>query len=86
MTLPGFLRIQPDGILLSVKLQPRASVNRIARSLLSWSYHGEPLNQPMVAAGHYLELTAQQVQDALKRYLQPQRWVKVVQGPAPDKH
>ena len=63
-----------------------ASVNRIARSLLRWSYRGEPLNQPMVAAGHYLELTAQQVQDALKRYLQPQRWVQVVQGPTPDKH
>ena len=63
-----------------------ASVNRIARSLLRWSYRGEPLNQPMVAAGHYLELTAQQVQDALNRYLQPQRWVQVVQGPAPDEH
>ena len=62
-----------------------ASVNRIARSLLNWSYRGEPLNQPMVAAGRYLELTAQQVQEALKRYLQPQHWVHVVQGPAADK-
>jgi uncharacterized protein (TIGR00251 family) len=26
---PGFLRAQPDGILLSVKLQPRASKNEI---------------------------------------------------------
>ena len=63
-----------------------AGVNRIARSLLNWSYRGEPLNQPMIAAAHYLELTAQQVQDALQRYLQPQRWVQVVQGPAPDTH
>jgi zinc protease len=63
-----------------------ASVNRIARSLLNWSYRGEPLNQPMVAAGHYLELTAQQVKEALKRYLQPQHLVQVVQGPTPDKH
>ena len=62
-----------------------ASVNRIARSLLGWSYKGEPLDQPMVAAGHYLELTASQVQEALKRYLQPQRWVQVVQGPPPTR-
>lgn len=29
MSLPGFLRLQPDGTLLSVKLQPRASANEI---------------------------------------------------------
>ena len=33
MPLPGFLRVQPDGILLSVKLQPRASRNEIAPPL-----------------------------------------------------
>ena len=30
MTIPGYLRVQSDGVLLSVKLQPRASVNAIA--------------------------------------------------------
>ena len=29
MTMPGFLRAQADGVLLSVKLQPRASANEI---------------------------------------------------------
>src|SRR5438105_328406 len=33
MTLPGFLRLQPDGLLLSVKLQPRASNNEIGPPL-----------------------------------------------------
>jgi len=33
MTLPGFLRVQADGILLSVKLQPRASANEIGDAL-----------------------------------------------------
>jgi uncharacterized protein (TIGR00251 family) len=28
-TIPKFLRAQPDGVLLSVKLQPRASANEI---------------------------------------------------------
>ncbi|HEV2219824.1 MAG TPA: pitrilysin family protein, partial [Casimicrobiaceae bacterium] len=63
-----------------------ASVGRIARSLLTWSYLGEPLDQPMVAAKSYLDLNAQQVQHAFERYLQPQHLVQVVQGPPPGRH
>jgi len=33
MTMPGFLRVQTDGVLLSVKLQPRASANEIGDAL-----------------------------------------------------
>lgn len=29
MNTPGFLRSQPDGVLLSIKLQPRASANEV---------------------------------------------------------
>ena len=32
MTMPGFLRVQADGVLLSVKLQPRASANEIGEA------------------------------------------------------
>jgi len=31
--LPGFLRAQTDGVLLAVKLQPRASANQIGEAL-----------------------------------------------------
>ena len=63
-----------------------SSVDRIAHSLLTWSYKGEPLNQPMVAAKYYLNLSAQDVQDAFKKYLKPSNLVQVVQGPAPKQH
>lgn len=33
MSLPPYLRAQPDGVLLSVKLQPRASANEIASAI-----------------------------------------------------
>jgi uncharacterized protein len=33
MTMPGFLRVQTDGVLLSVKLQPRASANEVGEAL-----------------------------------------------------
>jgi zinc protease len=63
-----------------------ASIDRIAHSLLTWSYKGEPLDQPMVAAGYYLKMTALQVQEAFKHYLHPQQLVQVVQGLTPSKH
>jgi uncharacterized protein len=33
MTMPAFLSVQSDGVLLSVKLQPRASANEIGEAL-----------------------------------------------------
>jgi len=33
MKLPGFLHVQSDGILLAIKLQPRASSNEIGKPL-----------------------------------------------------
>src|SRR5690242_14557534 len=33
MTIPGFLRAQPDGSLLAIKLQPRASHNEIGEAV-----------------------------------------------------
>ncbi|HTV84401.1 MAG TPA: pitrilysin family protein [Dyella sp.] len=63
-----------------------ASVSSISRALLTWAWHGEPLDQPMVAAKHYLDLTPAQVQAAFKKYLKPQNLTQVVQGPPPPKH
>jgi len=63
-----------------------SSVNRIARALLNWSYKGEPLDQPMIAAKYYLKLDASDVQSAFGKYLHPKNLVQVVQGPAPVKH
>ena len=33
MTMPAFLSVQPDGVLLSVKVQPRSSANEIGEAL-----------------------------------------------------
>lgn len=63
-----------------------SSVNSIAASLLYWSWHGEPLNQPMIAARHYLDLTPSQVQAAFRKYLKPAHLAQVVEGPAPKSH
>jgi zinc protease len=69
----------------SIPLQV-SSVRRIARSLATWSMHGEPLDQPMVAARHYLKLSAVKIRNVFRTYLHPHRMVQVVQGPAPKQH
>jgi uncharacterized protein (TIGR00251 family) len=33
MTIPNFIRVQPDALLLAIKLQPRASANEIGEPL-----------------------------------------------------
>ncbi|MBS0213970.1 MAG: insulinase family protein [Proteobacteria bacterium] len=63
-----------------------SSVERIARELLGWSWKGLPLDEPMVAARHYLDMTPAQVQEAFRKYIAPDHLVQVVQGPAPEKH
>ena len=40
----------------------------------------------MVAAKSYLQLTAQQVQNAFKTYVKPANLMQVVTGPAPKQH
>jgi len=63
-----------------------SSVNAIALSLLTSSYKGLPLDEPVVAARHYIRLTADEVRDAFKKYVLPENFVQVVLGPSPESH
>jgi len=63
-----------------------SSVGRIANQLLTWSYNGQPLDEPMVAARHYLTLTAPEIRAAFTKYLDVNHLVQVVQGPTPGAH
>ena len=74
MAYPNFLRVQPDGILLAIKLQPRASANEV----------GEPLGEEL-----RVKVTAPPVDaaanDALVRLLSkklgcPRNQVELIRG------
>ncbi|HET8635215.1 MAG TPA: insulinase family protein, partial [Acidobacteriaceae bacterium] len=84
--------VKPDELLNAKQAQIRSiplgvsSIKGIAGSLLHWSYNGLPLDEPMVAARHYLDLDAKQVQAAFQKYIHPSRLVQVVGGPVPKKH
>jgi zinc protease len=61
-----------------------ASTARIARQLLSLATRNLPLDEPQRAARAYLALTAQEVQQAFARWLDPERLVQLTQGPPPQ--
>ena len=60
-----------------------SSFGSIGQGLLSLAEQGKPLNQDEIAAQHYFELTAAQVQQAFRTYVRPDGFVIGVKGPAP---
>ena len=56
----------------------------IARGLLSRATMGLPLDEPSIAAHHYVELTAEQVQAAFAKWLRPADLIQVTEGPNPQ--
>ncbi len=63
-----------------------SSVDAIAGSLLNWSYNGEPLDEPMVAAKRYLTLTPAEIQAAFRKYIDLGHLAQAVEGPKPPGH
>lgn len=62
-----------------------ASFRSIAGQLLQFSLQGKPLDSTTIAAQHYLDLTAPQIQSAFSKYLRLDAFVTAVKGPAPAK-
>jgi zinc protease len=60
-----------------------ASVDDIAGGLLSRAVRDLPLDEPVVAARRYVELTAEQVRAAFARWIRSGDLVQVTEGPSP---
>jgi len=60
-----------------------ASVDEIARGIISRDDLGLPLDEPTIAAQRYIALTPQDVQNVFKKWLRPADFVRVSQGPTP---
>ncbi|MGA7342345.1 MAG: pitrilysin family protein [Terracidiphilus sp.] len=61
-----------------------ASEDALAHGLLGRAVMGLPLDEPVVAARKYLELSADDVKKAFARQLRTDNLVQVVRGPAPQ--
>ncbi|MGC8594486.1 MAG: M16 family metallopeptidase [Candidatus Kryptoniota bacterium] len=60
-----------------------SSLGGIANGLLYRSTHDLPLNEPTIAAKNYVKLNANDVQAAFKKWLRPDDFVEVTEGPVP---
>jgi len=61
-----------------------SSVHSIGQKFISLVDLGLPLDEPTVAARHYLQLSAAEVQTAFRQWIRPDDLVQVTQGPAPQ--
>jgi len=60
-----------------------ASLQSIAGGLLSRSINDLPLDEPTVAAKKYLQLTAEDIKNAFSKWVRPEDFVIVTEGPNP---
>jgi zinc protease len=80
---PAELRQAKAMLLREMPLQ-EASLSDIADGLISRWVLDLPLDEPTIAAKHYVALSALQVQAAFAKWLRPQDLVQITQGPAPQ--
>lgn len=71
------------GILLRRIPLGESSFGGIGGQLLQLAIEGKPLDATTIAARHYLELTAPQVQQAFAKHVRPDDFVLAVKGPVP---
>ncbi len=62
----------------------QASFDGIAGGFIARRDLGLPLDEPRLAAAHYIAMTAGEVQAAFKKWIRPQDLVRISQGPAPQ--
>ncbi len=58
-----------------------SSVGNIASGLIARSMEGLPLDEPLLAARQYLKITAKEVRAAFARWIRPNGFARVIQGP-----
>jgi zinc protease len=80
---PEELHLAKAMLLRSIPLG-ESSEEGVAQGLLHRAVIGLPLDEPIVAAKKYYELSADQVKEAFARHLRLDDFVQVVRGPAPQ--
>ncbi len=75
---------QAKSLLLREIPLSESSENAIAGGLLSRAMNDLPLDEPTIAAQHYVKLTAQEVKKAYAKWLNTNNLVQVTEGPNPQ--
>jgi zinc protease len=75
---------QAKAILLRAMPLEESSINDIARGFAGRRELNLPLDEPTIAAQHYIALTPEQVRAAFRKYIRPDDLIRASQGPAPQ--
>lgn len=75
---------QARAILLRRMPLSEASIDRIGQGFLDRAELDLPLDEPTIAAQHYLALSAADIQAAFSKWLRPDDLVRVSEGPTPQ--
>jgi zinc protease len=75
--------IQAKALLLREIPLSESNEESIARGLLRRSIEGLPLDEPILAARRYLKLSAEDVRSAFAKWIRPDDFVQVTEGPEP---
>jgi zinc protease len=70
-------------LILQIPLS-EADISTIADQMLQYSILGLPLDEPLRAAKHYQDITAEQIQSAFAKWIRPEDLVQVTLGPPPQ--
>ncbi|MHB2015608.1 MAG: M16 family metallopeptidase [Candidatus Xenobia bacterium] len=65
---------------IPIRLQ---SFNGVANQLLAYASAGLPLDQNLIDARRFLQVTPQMLRDVMRRWIRPAGFVRIVQGPEP---
>ena len=80
---PAELRQAKAMLLTQIPLSV-SSEDGLAGGLLQWAVIGLPLNEPVVAARKYMQITADDIKNAFAKAIDTGNLVQVVRGPAPQ--
>jgi zinc protease len=72
---------QAKALLLREIPLSEAGVDSIAAGLIYRATHDLPLDEPTVAARHYMQLTPEQVQSTFTKWVRPEDLVQITEGP-----
>jgi zinc protease len=75
---------QAEALLLREIPLSESSVDAIAGGMIACAILGLPLDEPIRAAQHYLELKPEDVRAAFSKWIHPEDLVQVTQGPPPQ--
>ncbi|MGH9623449.1 MAG: M16 family metallopeptidase, partial [Bryobacteraceae bacterium] len=80
---PAELQLAKALLLRQIPLS-ESSERAVAGGFMGRAMIGLPLNEPELAAKHYFHMTADQVRAAFAKWVDPNNFVQVVRGPAPQ--